>query len=245
MRLDRLPDFLLAALKKSGQKTLTLAPEAGSERLRRALNKPFTDEAVLEAVDRMAAHGIFGVRLYFMVGLPGERDEDVEAIIDLAKRVRHRFLRAARQTARMGEVTLSLSPFVPKPWSAFQWCAMAAEELLKERLARIRRALQREPNIVVTHGLAKWAYLHALFSRGDRRVHRFVLEGAHLEINWKQLFRESSLNPDFFVYRQRDQEELFPWDFLDQGVSKDALVQEYERGMACLESGTSPNPPSG
>jgi len=240
MRLDRLPDSLLAAMKKSGQKTLTLAPEAGTERLRRALNKPFTDEALLEAVERMAAHGIFGVRLYFMVGLPGETDEDVEAIVELAKRVRHRFLREARRTARMGEVTLSVNPFVPKPWSAFQWCAMTAEDLLKERLQRIRRALQKEPNIVVTHGLAKWAYLHALFSRGDRRVHRFVLAGADPEPNWKRLFRDSSLNPDFFVYRERGREELFPWDFLDQGISKEGLYQEYLRGTACRESGAPP-----
>ena len=239
LRVDTLSDSLLECLRQSGQKTLTLAPEAGSERLRHALNKPFTDESLLEAVDRMAAAGIFGARLYFMVGLPGEEEEDVQAIVDLAKRVRHRFLKAARTWARMGEVTLSVNPFIPKPWSAFQWAPMAAEALLQARLNRIKRALQREPNVFVTHGLAKWAYLQALLSRGDRRVHRFVLAGADTKVNWKQIFRQSSLNPDFFVYRPREKDELFPWDFLEHGVSKEALYREYERGMSCLENPTS------
>jgi radical SAM superfamily enzyme YgiQ (UPF0313 family) len=109
LRLDRLSDRLLDALQASGQKTVALAPEAGSERLRRMLRKGFDDEQILLAADRLAEHGIFGMRLYFMIGLPGEGEEDVEAIIVLAKRIRHRFLRAAKDTRRMGEITLSVT----------------------------------------------------------------------------------------------------------------------------------------
>jgi radical SAM superfamily enzyme YgiQ (UPF0313 family) len=233
LRLDKLTDKLLEALRASGQKTVTLAPEAGSERLRRILHKAFDDEEILSAADRLAEGGIFNVRLYFMVGLPGEGDEDVEAIIDLTKRIRHRFLRVAKDTARMGEITLSVNPFVPKPWSAFQWCAMAEEELLKERLKKIRRSLQKEPNINVTHGLAKWAYLQALFGRGDRRVLPFVLEGASADTDWRKVFRTTTLNPDFFVHRERRRDELFPWDFIDHGIPKEALYKEYERRLSC------------
>lgn len=233
LRLDTLSDSLLAALQASGQKTVTLAPEAGSLRLRRVLHKGFDDEEILHAADRLAEHKIFGLRLYFMVGLPGEGGEDVEAIVDLTKRIRHRFLRAAKDTRRMGEITLSVNPFVPKPWSAFQWCGMAEQGVIKERMKKIRRSLQKEPNIHVTHGLAKWAYLQALFSRGDRRVLPFVLEGAAGDTNWKKVFRKTTLNPDFFVYRQRRRDELFPWDFIDQGVSKDLLYREYERRVLC------------
>jgi radical SAM superfamily enzyme YgiQ (UPF0313 family) len=228
-----LTDKLLEALRASGQKTVTLAPEAGSERLRRILHKAFDDEQILNAADRLAEGGIFNMRLYFMVGLPGEEDEDVEAIIDLTKRIRHRFLRVAKDTARMGEITLSVNPFVPKPWSAFQWCAMAEEALLNERLKRIRRSLQKEPNINVTHGLAKWAYLQALFGRGDRRVLPFVLAGASADTDWRKVFRTTTLNPDFFVHRERGREELFPWDFIDHGIPKEALYQEYERRLSC------------
>lgn len=241
MRLDVLSDSLLESLHASEQKTLTIAPEAGSERLRRVLNKFFADEEILHVTDRLAASGIFSLRLYFMVGLPGEQDEDVEAIVHLTKRIRHRFLKAAKKKARMGEITLSINPFVPKPWSAFQWCAMTEEDVLKARLKRIRRQLQKEPNITVTHGLAKWAFLQALFSRGDRRVHRFVMAGASPEVNWKRQLRMSSLNPDFFVYRERGREDLFPWDFVDHGVSKETLYREYERRFSCTQSGTPPN----
>ncbi len=191
------------------------------------------------AADRLAEHGIFSMRLYFMVGLPGEGEEDVEAIIDLAKRIRHRFLRAAKDTRRMGEITLSVNPFVPKPWSAFQWCGMAEQRVLTDRLKKIRRALQKEPNIHVTHGLAKWAYLQALFGRGDRRVLPFVLEGAVEDTDWKKVFRRTTLNPDFFVHRDRRRDELFPWDFIDHGIPKEALYREYERRVSC-SPGTTP-----
>ncbi len=239
LRLDMLSDRLLDALEASGQKTVTLAPEAGSDRMRRILNKAFDDEEILNAADRLAEHGIFSMRLYFMIGLPGEGEEDVDAIIDLAKRVRHRFLRAAKDTRRMGEITLSVNPFVPKPWSAFQWCGMAEQRVLTDRLKKIRRALQREPNIHVTHGLAKWAYLQALFGRGDRRVLPFVLEGAAEDTDWKKVFRRTTLNPDFFVHRDRRRDELFPWDFIDHGIPKEALYREYERRVSC-SPGTTP-----
>jgi radical SAM superfamily enzyme YgiQ (UPF0313 family) len=233
LRLDTLSDRLLDALQASGQKTVTLAPEAGSLRLRRMLHKAFDEEEILRCADRLAEHNIFSMRLYFMVGLPGETEEDVDAIVELAKRVRHRFLRAAKDTRRMGEITLSVNPFVPKPWSVFQWCAMEDRGVIKERLNKIRRSLRKEPNIHVTHGLAKWAYLQALFSRGDRRILPFVLEGATGEANWNRAFRKTALNPDFFVCRDRRRDELFPWDFIDHGIPKDLLYREYERRLSC------------
>ncbi|MEW6439636.1 MAG: radical SAM protein [bacterium] len=229
LRLDTLSDRLLEALRASGQKTVTLAPEAGTERLRKVVHKLFSDEEILESVDRLAAHGIFGLRLYFMVGLPGEEKADVDAIVDLAKRIRHRYLRAAKQTGRMAEITLSVNPFVPKPWTPFQWCAMEEEGTLKERLNRVRRPLQKEPNITVTAGLAKWAYLEGLFSRGDRRVCNFVTAGLAPGKSRKKALSTSSLNPDFYVCRPRPREERFPWDFIDNGFSKEALYREYER----------------
>ena len=231
LRVERLTDRLLEALRASGQRSVTLAPEAGNDRLRRLLNKPFTDEDLLDTADRLAGHGIFGMRLYFMVGLPGEQDRDVMGVADLTRRIRHRFLRAARSTARMGEITLSIHPFVPKPSSVFQWCAMEEERTLKARLKRIRDALRKVPNVTVTHGLPKWAYLQALFSRGDRRVLPFVLAGASAEPDWKRLFRTSSLNPDFFVYRRRPEEEVLPWDFIDHGVSREGLYREYAKRL--------------
>jgi len=103
--------------------------------------------------------------------------------------------------------------------------------VLKERLTRIRRSLRREPNVYVTHGVPKWAYVQSLFSRGDRRVGAFLYDYVFAQANWKRLFRSSSLNPDFFVYRERTRDELFPWDFIDHGISKEFLYREYEKAI--------------
>jgi len=234
LRLDTLSEPLLEILKASGQKTVTLAPEAGTERLRKVVHKFFSDEEILESAERLARHGIYGLRLYFLVGLPGERDEDVEAIAELTRKIRHRYRQAAKASGRMAEITLSVSPFVPKPWTPFQWCAMEDQERIKERLNRVRKELRKEPNVTVTFGLAKWAYLEALFARGDRRVHSFLLDSLDRSRTWKDVLRRSSLNPDFFVYRERAKEETFPWDFVDHEVSRDALYREYERRFAWL-----------
>ncbi len=226
LRLDTLTDQLLETLQASGQKRVTLAPEAGSEKLRRAIGKFFTNEDILNIVDRITEYGIYGIRLYFMVGLPGEDETDLEAIIELTKDIRQQFIKKAKSSARMGEVRLSINPFVPKPCSAFQWCAMAEEGDLKKRLKKIRMALQKEPNITVTYGPARAAYLQALFARGDRRVLPFILAGASAKPDWKRIFKKGKINPDFFVYRERRKEELLPWDFIDHGISKEALSRE-------------------
>jgi len=158
----------------------------------------------------------------------------VEAIAELTRKIRHRYRQAAKASGRMAEITLSVSPFVPKPWTPFQWCAMEDQERIKERLNRVRKELRKEPNVTVTSGLAKWAYLEALFARGDRRVHSFLLDSLDRSRTWKDVLRRSSLNPDFFVYRERAKEETFPWDFVDHGVSRDALYREYERRFVWL-----------
>ncbi len=236
LRLDTLTDQLLETLRTSGQKKVTLAPEAGSEKLRRALGKFFTNEDILNVIDRIAEHGIYGLRLYFMVGLPGEDEEDLEAIIKLTKSIRQRFLKRAKSSARMGEIKLSVNAFVPKPCSAFQWCAMAKEGDLKRRLKKIKTALQKEANITVTYGPVKAAYMQALFARGDRRVLSFILAGASSKSDWKRLSKTIKINPDFFVCREREKEELLPWDFIDHGVSKEVLYREYETSLNLTEN---------
>ncbi len=236
IRIDTLDDCLLAMLKESGQKTITLAPETGTERLRRGLGKDIANEDILETIDQLARYGIFGVRLYFMVGVPGETDEDIEAIISLVKQIRHRFLKVAKDTARMGEITLSINPFVPKPWSPFQWCPMEEVPILKERIKRIRSGLGREPNVCVTYGLPKWAFVQALLSRGDRRVGMVLSAEGTASKDWKRTFRALNINPEFYVHRERGKDELFPWDFIDQGISKSSLFEQYQRAMAFLTS---------
>ncbi|MBU0516334.1 MAG: radical SAM protein [Proteobacteria bacterium] len=243
LRADGLTPALVESLGRAGQKTVTLAPEAGSERLRRIINKGLTDEDLYRAVELCAAADILHLRLYFMIGLPFETDEDVKAIVDLVKRLRHRVIRASRARRRLGRITLSVSCFVPKPQTPFQWAAMAEAGDLKRRARLLQRGLAAVGGVEVHLDVVKWARLQALLSRGDRRVAETIRLAHRMAGNWPQAFKAGPLNPDYFITRPRDQGEVLPWDFLDTGVSRDHLWSEFERAAAAKI--TPPCPPRG
>ncbi len=230
LRADCLTVDLLTTLKAVGLKTVTIAPDAGSERMRRVINKGLSEDAILQAVERLAEWDILNLKLYFMIGLPTEQPEDVEAIVTLTKKIKHRVLTVSRGKKRMGTITLSVNCFVPKPWTPFQWVAMDDHAVLETKRAMIVNGLRHEGNVKTTFDVPKWAYLQALLARGDRRVGSF-LEKALETGSWKKAYREVPLNPDFFVYRGREWDEFFPWDFIDQGVSKGYLREEYEKAL--------------
>ena len=170
LRADALSTELIAMLKKSKVKTVTIAPDAGSERMRKVINKGITEEAILTAADTLVANGIPNLKLYFMIGLPTETTDDVEAIIALCKQIKHRFLKSSRSQKRIGEITVSLNCFVPKPFTPFQWVAMDEVSSLKKKIQKIKNELKKVPNIRIHSDIPRWAYIQALFSRGDRKV---------------------------------------------------------------------------
>jgi radical SAM superfamily enzyme YgiQ (UPF0313 family) len=230
LRADCLPPELLATLKTAGLKTVTIAPDAGSERLRRVINKGLDEGTILEAAEKLAEWDILNLKLYFMIGLPTEEREDVEAIVHLTKKIKHHILKICRDKRRMGAITLSVNCFVPKPWTPFQWVAMDELESLQDKIKIISHGLRREGNVRTTFDVPKWAYVQALLARGDRRVGSF-LEAALKTGSWKKAYKEVDLNPDFFVSRERDRDELFPWDFIDHGLKKDYLWEEYQKAL--------------
>ncbi len=232
VRLDRLPPELLRLLREGGAKTITIAPEAGSERLRRAIKKSITDEQILEAAERIAEAGFYSLKLYFMLGLPTETPGDREAIPALIKKIRHRLLAVGRVRRRMGTIRVSLSFFVPKAWTPFQWHPFSEVRLLKAALSPLVRELRKIPNVTVTHEVAKWAYVQAILARGDRRAGDILESACRWGGDWGRAGRESAMNPDFFVHRTRERRELFPWDFIDTGLRKDRLWREYQRALA-------------
>lgn len=234
LRADSADAELFGLLARGGVKTVTLAPEAGSERLRRVLNKHLTEETLAQAVEAAAWAGIPNVRLYFMVGLPTETPEDVRAIGRLVKYLKHRALKALRGRPPFRQITLSLSSFVPKPWTPFQWVPMLPVPELKRRLKLVRQELAGSKEVRVHTDLPKWAYLQALLARGDRRVGEMLLAAHHR--GWPRALAESPVNPDFFVYRERGPTELFPWDLLDHGIAKSYLWEEYQLALAEKES---------
>jgi radical SAM family uncharacterized protein len=229
LRADRLTDNLLSALKQSNVKTATIAPEVGSQRMRKVINKGLTEDDILNAATTLVANGIPNLKLYFMVGLPTETDADVEAIINLVKQVKHHFLASSRARKRIGTITVSLNSFVPKPFTPFQWAAMEDISILKRRIKKIKTALRKVANLRINSDVPRWAYIQAMFSRGDRRVAE-ILSMAHTNNrNWAQTLKTVSINPDFYVYRERDLAEQLPWDFIDHGIKKTFLQKEYRR----------------
>jgi len=232
LRADSLSEGLVAALARGGHRTLTMAPEAGTERLRRSIRKSISDDQLMTACDLVRAHGIPNLKTYFMIGQPTETTEDVEAIPDLAGRMLER-LRILDPTGRpFGRLTLSVSSFVPKPWTPFQWAPFDGAESLQSKLEIIKRGVRHFSNVRVLHENPREAALQALLARGDRRVGDFLELAASHEGDWRRALREWEGDAAFYTTRHRSIEERLPWDHFDVGVKKAGLLREWERAAA-------------
>jgi len=190
----------------------------------------------MDAVTRISSVTNFSIRLYFLIGLPTETREDIAGINDLIKRIRHHMVKASGGRGTIGQVRLSVNCFVPKPFTPFQWFPLERVSSLKEKQKRVRKGLAGEGGIRVSSDLAKWAYVQALLSLGDRRVGAVLLKAHRLGGKWFDAFRFSDVNPDFFVYRPRSLDERLPWDFIDHGILKKHLAAEYRLALEGRES---------
>lgn len=242
LKADCISTDLAAALGRNRSRTVTIAPEAGSERMRRVINKNLREPEILRAAEMLVGEGVHDLKLYFMVGLPGEADADVDEIAHLTLRIRERFMGAGRERGQIGAITLSINNFVPKPWTPFQWDPMATVGAAKAKLARIRRLLRGVPNLKVEGESPREAYLQTLLSRGDRRVADWIEEIHRQGGAWWQTLRERRRgdlpDPDSYVHRAYDWSDALPWDFIDHQVSK--LYLWTEREKACRERETPP-----
>ncbi len=235
LRADRLGPGLVEALAQSRHQTVALAPEAGSARLRRVINKHLSEDELLKAAELLIQGGVPNLKLYFMVGLPSEQDEDVAELIGLARRLRQQVVSAAGSRGHLGQVTVSLNAFVPKPWTPFQWEPMAPLPQIKARMARVQKELKPLANLKVTCDVPKYAQMQAALARGDRRLGP-VIAGLAQGMEPKAAFSQAGLNPDFYAGRRRELAELLPWDFIDHGISRAYLWQEAQRALAGKES---------
>jgi len=233
LRADSLTPELLSSLSFSRIKTATIAPDAGSERMRRVINKGMTESHILNAASALVASGIPNLKLYFMVGLPTETPEDVEAIVALCLKIKASFLASSKMQGKIGEITVSVNPFIPKPSTPFQWAAMDTAPTLKTKLASIRQGLNRIPNIRVETSSVREAVVQALLSRGDRRMSKLLIQAFKNRGDWRQTFREfPDFDIPFYIHRERSLDEVLPWDHIDNGVKKQFLINEYLRAMA-------------
>jgi len=232
IRADALDQEMVELIYKMGQKSLAIAPEAGSIRLRNVMNKDLSDEALLEAASKLCNAGLKTIKLYFMLGLPTEEISDVEAIPALVKKIRHTMIKNRRHhSAAVPVLNASVSCFVPKPNTPFQWEPMDRVEQLKKKLRLLQKSVHGIKGAQLHFEPPKWAYIQTLLSMGDRRVSTIIREAASRGGRWQDAFTHTDLNPDFFVYRRRDTEEILPWDFIDHGVKKEFFVAEYARAL--------------
>ncbi len=213
---------LIGLLK--GHKSVSIAPEAGTERLRRAINKQVTEQDIVTTSGLLFDCGIETLRLYFMIGLPTETDEDIDGIIDLAGKV--------RALNKKAGIVLSVSTFVPKPFTPFQWHPMERLDSAKKKIRRIKKSLEPK-GIKVFHDVPKYAHMQGLFSLGDRRIFPVIERMADID-DWRTACTDVGIDPDFYIFRRKTFEEALPWDFIDIGVPKEKLWEEYGKAVESL-----------
>ena len=222
-RADSVTFELVEALAKSGLKTLTVAPEVGSEKMRQVINKGITEKNIFSAVDFGFRAGIKNIKLYFMIGLPFENMEDVNAIADLTLRLKN-----FSDERGGGKLTLSVNPFVPKPFTPFQWAKMADKKYLDAALKNLRGKLKNLRNVEIISESIKSAEIQAILSRGDKKIAELVAKSDSMK-KFRELLRENDIDEDFYLRRERDFDEIFAWDFLDMGFSKKYLFDELKK----------------
>ena len=229
----------IQAVRKSG---LTFAPEAGSQKMRDVINKGVTEEDLMNAVGAAFESGWNSVKLYFMIGLPFENDDDVLAIADLARKVQYKYYQV---TGKRGcKVTCSASFFVPKPYTAFQWFAQDDLETIRRKQFLLKDEIKTIKNVTLNYHDSKTGIIEAVFARGDRKVGKALLaawrRGARFDgwsdcfdyERWLEAFAEAGIDKDFYAARQRGENEVFPWEHISPGVSRKFLWNEWQKAYA-------------
>jgi radical SAM superfamily enzyme YgiQ (UPF0313 family) len=233
MRIDEIP-LELISLMKDEIKTLTFGIEAATEKLRCCIGKPFSNEGIFEKIDAILNIKPFNLKLYFMIGLYGEDRSDIEAIPELTKKIKHIMIKRGARRGFLGSITVHVSPFVPKPFTPFQWLPMNDMDSLKEKINWLKAAFGKIDNTYFTHESVKFSFLQGIFARGDRNVHDTVLKFAAGD-NLSKVMNESPVNLNFYALRERGETELFPWDFIKGNTSKDRLFKRLQSALVKLE----------
>ena len=228
LRADSLDLPLVEALARSGQRTMTVAPEAGSIRLRAAINKGIAEEHIYQAMEYAALAGMPNIKLYFMIGLPGEGDEDIEEMIALVHRVRKRM----DELGHKGDLVLSVNAFIPKPFTPYQWSPLEDIKILKRRFKMLQSGFRKDKRIRLLTESLKETVLQAALARGDRQLGKVLLWGAENRQVLKEAFQFHHIVPEELACRKIETGAVLPWDHLDMGVSKAYLLKERENSRA-------------
>ncbi|MDF1613435.1 radical SAM protein [Desulfurivibrio dismutans] len=234
LRADAITPELLRLLKQSEVKTAVLAPDGASERLRRVINKNLAEEDILRAAEALAAIDVRTIKLYCMIGLPGEEDADLMELVAMIGRLHRRLLAGGRRRGWLTEVQLSVSSLVPKPWTPFQYAPFAGVLLLRRRLQLLKRELKSQANVKLSAESPEHAYWQAIVARGDRRLGQALLRLAAtgVEARPSRALATHGIDPDWYAGRSRTADERFPWEIIAPGIKPEYLFKEYQRGLS-------------
>jgi radical SAM superfamily enzyme YgiQ (UPF0313 family) len=224
LRLDDLTPTIVTLLQESGERTLTIAPETGSDRLRRVINKTVTNDEILDRAELIFSSGIENLKLYYMIGLPSERDEDLVAIRDLTLQLRDIMMRHARPRGRIGRIIASVNPLVPKPGTTYQRLPMEQSLIVDQKMKRLRTLVADIDNVYFNIKSERHSYYQALMSLGDRRVAPAIEAAERNGGQWRRAVEEAGVDADFYIFRDRSDDTVLPWDIIDGGM-KDAFFR--------------------
>ena len=231
LRLDDLTPSILRLLRQSGERTITIAPETGSDRLRRVINKTVTNDEILSAAEAIFAAGFEHLKLYYMIGLPTETDDDLVAIRDLTLGIRDIMMGHARGRGQVGRVIGSVNPLVPKPGTAYQRLPMEQDAVIERKIKRLRTLVADVDNVYFNIKSERHSFYQALLSLGDRRVAPVIEAAERNGGNWRAALAETGVDADFFVFRDRSSDAVLPWDIIDGGMKDSFFRGEMEKSL--------------
>jgi radical SAM superfamily enzyme YgiQ (UPF0313 family) len=229
LRLDDLTPTIVSLLHASGERTLTIAPETGSDRLRRVINKTITNEEILDRAELIFSSGIESLKLYYMIGLPTEEDADLVAIRDLTLQLHAIMLKHARARGRIGRIVASVNPLVPKPGTAYQWLPMTRADEIERRMQRLRSLVAGIDNVYFNIKSERHSYYQALLSLGDRRVAPAIELAEANGGQWRKAVADSGVDGDFYIYRDRSNDAVLPWNIIDGGMKDSFFRSEFDK----------------
>lgn len=231
LRLDDLTEPIVRILRESGERSITIAPETGSDRLRRVINKTVTNDEILDRAELIFASGIENLKLYFMIGLPTETDEDLVAIRDLTLALRERMMTHARGRGYIGKIVGSVNPLIPKPGTAYQWLAMEDPSITDRKIKRLRGLLADIDNVYFNIKSERHSYYQALLSLGDRRVAPVIEVAERNGQNWRGAVADLRFDADPYIFRDRSRDAMLPWDIIDGGMKASFYRSEFDKGL--------------
>ena len=231
LRLDDLTPTIVRLLRQSGERTLTIAPETGSDRLRRVINKTVTNDEILEKAELIFSHGFENLKLYYMIGLPTETDDDLVALRDLTVQLRDIMLKHAVARGQVGRIVGSVNPLVPKPGTAYQWMPMTDTREIERKMKRLHALVSGLDHVYFSIKSERHSYYQALMSLGDRRVAPAIEAAERNGGQWRQAVQEAGVDADFYIYRDRSADRVLPWDIIDGGMKDAFFRNEFAKGL--------------